>query len=68
MRVLGPFGPFTDRNDRFPYPFDPFSFIYMKPEKKGNPFWARLLCLGHYREYPGQFEHNRSFKMLSGGY
>ena len=38
----------------------------MEPEKKGNPFWVRLLCLGHYREYPGQFEHNRSFKMLRG--
>ena len=47
INVLGLLGPFTDANDRFPYPFihfkecNPYPSIYLKPEK-GTPFGRSL--------------------------
>ena len=56
MNLLALWTIFTDRNDRFPYPFiyfnkwNPYPFIHLKPEK-GGPFQAGSPRMGSYGEY-----------------
>ena len=60
MRLLALFGPFTHRNDRFPYSFiyfnlwNPYNFIYLKHEK-GSPFGRSLPVWAIIGRIPGGF-------------
>ena len=56
--ILALFSLFTDRNDRFAYPFSYFSQLrkslpFCIPEAwQRNPFQAEPPCIGHKRNYP----------------
>ena len=74
MRLLALFGPFTHRNDRFPFPFsyfnlwNPYNFIYLKPEK-GTPFRRSLPVWAIIGRIPGGFwNHCRLFRTGAQGW